>query len=281
MCELFAMSSRYPADVSFSLESFSRHGGLTAPHKDGWGIAFHDGYDVRLFRDTSPASNSPTVNFIQQNAFSSKIVLSHIRLATQGEVALRNTQPFQRELCGRVHLFTHNGDLPGIEGKLPLQGCNYRPIGDTDSEHAFCLLLQKMEALWLKYSNPDLEQRHQILSDFARSIRPMGPANFIYSDGEYLFLHGHKRTQPGEEKPRPPGLYWLCRTCDAKSKNLPIDGLILTSTTRGQKAIMAASVPLTEENWIPLGDGEILICKDGEVMEMEGKMTTGDAFDIA
>ena len=32
MCELFAMSSRFPADVRSSLEEFSRRGGLTGPH---------------------------------------------------------------------------------------------------------------------------------------------------------------------------------------------------------------------------------------------------------
>jgi glutamine amidotransferase len=39
MCELSAMSALQPAEVSFSLEEFSQHGGLSGPHKDGWGIA--------------------------------------------------------------------------------------------------------------------------------------------------------------------------------------------------------------------------------------------------
>ncbi|MES9904747.1 MAG: class II glutamine amidotransferase [Sedimenticola sp.] len=42
MCELFAMSSLEPASVSFSMEEFSRHGGLSGPHRDGWGIAFEN-----------------------------------------------------------------------------------------------------------------------------------------------------------------------------------------------------------------------------------------------
>ncbi|HFD87610.1 MAG TPA: class II glutamine amidotransferase [Gammaproteobacteria bacterium] len=268
MCELFAMSSRYPADITFSLERFAQHGGLTAPHKDGWGIAFHDGYDTRIFREAAPASNSPTIRFIKDNAFSSRIVISHIRLATLGEVTLRNTQPFQRPLCGRMHVFAHNGDLPGIEEKYPLGDCDFEPIGNTDSEHAFCLLLQQMKSLWRKHPHPSLQQRHKLVASFARSIRPMGTANFIYSDGEYLFLHGHKRSNPGEKTPpRPPGLYWLCRTCEAKSPHLPIDGLVLTSTTAGQKAIMTASVPLTAEKWISLKEGEILVCKDGQVIQ--------------
>jgi predicted glutamine amidotransferase len=34
MCELFAMSAKYPSAVWLSLEKFSRHGGLSGPHRD-------------------------------------------------------------------------------------------------------------------------------------------------------------------------------------------------------------------------------------------------------
>lgn len=47
MCELFAISSNLPTTVTFSLEEFSRHGGLTASHKDGWGIAFYANNDAQ------------------------------------------------------------------------------------------------------------------------------------------------------------------------------------------------------------------------------------------
>ena len=52
------MSSRYEADVNLSLEEFSRHGGLAGPHKDGWGIAYYAGRDVRLMKEIEPASDS-------------------------------------------------------------------------------------------------------------------------------------------------------------------------------------------------------------------------------
>jgi glutamine amidotransferase len=40
MCELLAMSARYSATVQMSLEEFSRHGGLSGPYKDGWGMVW-------------------------------------------------------------------------------------------------------------------------------------------------------------------------------------------------------------------------------------------------
>jgi len=65
MCELFALSSRLPTTVRFSLERFARHGGLEGPHKGGWGIAYYVDGDVRLVKEPSPAADSACVRFMQ------------------------------------------------------------------------------------------------------------------------------------------------------------------------------------------------------------------------
>ena len=103
MCELFAMSSRGPATVTLSLGTLAEHGGDTAPHKDGWGIAFYDEGDARILKDTEGASHSKWVQFVEQQEIRSTLVLSHIRLATDGRISTKNTQPFARELGGRPH----------------------------------------------------------------------------------------------------------------------------------------------------------------------------------
>ena len=74
---------------------------------------------------------------------STTLAISHIRCATRWAVALSNTQPFARELAGRMHVFAHNGDLPGIERTGTLAFDRYRPVGTTNSEHAFCALPQQ------------------------------------------------------------------------------------------------------------------------------------------
>lgn len=147
MCELFAMSSRVPTDARASLEAFARHGGLEAHHRDGWGIAYYADEDVRLVKEAEPASHSECVRFLHEHPFTSGVVLSHIRRATQGRMAMKNCQPFARELGGRMHVFAHNGDLQleALRAKLPLR--HFEPIGDTDSEHAFCALLERMRPL--------------------------------------------------------------------------------------------------------------------------------------
>jgi glutamine amidotransferase len=130
------MSSRLPTSVGFSLETLARRGGRDGPHKDGWGVAYFEGHDVFLLRESSPAAESGLVQFMERNGPPSKLVLSHIRLATRGEPALRNTQPFQRELGGRAHVFAHNGSLSGIKERCCLETFRFTPIGETDSEFA-------------------------------------------------------------------------------------------------------------------------------------------------
>ena len=66
MCELFAKSSRQPANVNLSLDTFADHGGRTGPHRDGWGIAYYEEGDIRLIKDTHQASSSVWVRFVEE-----------------------------------------------------------------------------------------------------------------------------------------------------------------------------------------------------------------------
>ena len=138
MCELLGMNCNVPTDIRFSFSGLIQRGGRTDQHRDGWGIAFYEGRRCRSFHDPMPGSESEIANLVQTHSVKSKHVISHIRKATHGRVCLENTHPFSRELWGRSWTFAHNGRLKGVK-RLPLEF--YRPIGTTDSEHAFCWLL--------------------------------------------------------------------------------------------------------------------------------------------
>ncbi len=266
MCELFTLSSRLPTTVRMSLESFARHGGLDGPNKDGWGIAYYVDEDVRLVKEPAPAVDSACLHFIQDHPFTASIVVSHIRKATHGAVAMKNCQPFARELGGRMHLFAHNGDLAleRLRSFLPL--AHYRPVGDTDSEFAFCVLLEQLRRHWLGNGVPSLDERFAVVAEFASAVRPLGPANFIYSDGDAIFVHGHRRFHGDGCTAHPPGLQVLWRHCAAGADTLDVDGLALASEA-DQEVVLAASVPLTTEpGWRPLAEGELLAARNGRIV---------------
>lgn len=265
MCELLGISSRLPTRATVSLERFARRGGYPASAVDGWGIALCEEHDVRLYKEPEPAADSLWVRFIEERRQSTRLLISHIRHATRGRICLSNTQPFIRELGGRTHIFAHNGQLEGI--KLPHGGASGRflPLGETDSEIAFCILLEQLFPLWRDGTIPPLIERHEIVAHFAADMRSLGPANFLYWDGELLFAHGHRRIQAGGQI-SPPGLWLLKRTCPRDRDALLRAGASAANELGPQKLTLIASVPLTDEDWTSLGDGELVVVRDGEVL---------------
>lgn len=264
MCELFAMSSRMPATVSLSLEEFSRHGGQTDKHKDGWGIAYYHGRDALLMREAGAAADSAYMRFVKAGAFESTRVISHIRRATMGEIALRNTQPFARELAGRLHIFAHNGMFPDIFSKSSTLSGRFQTIGETDSEFAFCLLLDKLAGIWTDSGTPPSDERMAVLSEFARFAGALGPANFIYCDSEIMIVHGNRRRHP--DGINPPGLHYLCRRCRSETAPVTVPGLNIKTDFSIQDIVLIASVPLSKEDWTPLREGEVLLIKAGKII---------------
>ena len=138
MCQLLGMNANTPTDVMFSFAGLATR---ADEHKDGFGIAFFEDRGVRLFVDPESARASPVADMVKRYPIRSGNVIAHIRKATQGRVALQNTHPFVRELWGRYWVFAHNGDLKGFAPRL--HGA-FRPVGDTDSERAFCWLMQEL-----------------------------------------------------------------------------------------------------------------------------------------
>lgn len=264
MCELFGMASASPSRVVYSLDEFSQHGGQSYRNKDGWGIALYQPRDAYLFKEPEPASDSALAELVRENAHPTKYLMAHVRLATSGEPALENTHPFRRTQHGRVHHFAHNGELPGLKEQLSDEAFAAEAIGDTDSELAFLDLLERLTA-------PDdgplstVEARFKIFAAFAADMAKLGPANFLYSDGEALFVHSHKRRYELPDgtrgEPRAPGLHM--RNCFANNdgKQWSTGGAKITDLD--PHTILFASVPLNDDGWEELPEGCAIVVSDG------------------
>ncbi|HMV59840.1 MAG TPA: class II glutamine amidotransferase [Agitococcus sp.] len=184
MCQLLGMNCNVPTDICFSFTGFACRGGRTDHHSDGWGIAFFEEQGSRVFLDYLPSAQSPIAQLVQNYPIKSKNVIAHIRKATQGQVSLANTHPFQREVWGQYWIFAHNGDLKDLPA---LTGDYYRPVGKTDSEQAFCLILEHLRQ---HFSHaPSVEQLAAVLKNFVPQLAQLGVFNFMLSNGEWLFAH--------------------------------------------------------------------------------------------
>src|SRR5487761_2611285 len=174
MCQLLGMNCNVPTDICFSFSGFHKRGGETDVHRDGWGIAFFEGKGVRIFVDPQPSAHSPVAEFVRNYPIRSLNVIAHIRKATQGRVALENTHPFVRELWGRYWVFAHNGDLKRYAPRL--HGA-FHPVGDTDSERAFCWLMQELAKAHA--SVPPIAELTATLRELAPAAAAHGSFNFL------------------------------------------------------------------------------------------------------
>ncbi|MCA9712326.1 MAG: class II glutamine amidotransferase, partial [Myxococcales bacterium] len=181
MCQLLGVSSSSSAWLALRWTEFMARGSASGGNPDGWGVAAQLDDDVSLVREPEPAASSEAVRFLESNGPPSRLIVSHIRRATQGARSLANTQPFVRRLWGRAHVFAHNGSVD-----LPDPGSAEawtRPIGQTDSERAFCVLLSRLAPLWRSGSTPPLDERVAVVDALAAELRGRGAVNFLYWDG--------------------------------------------------------------------------------------------------
>jgi predicted glutamine amidotransferase len=262
MCELLALSASRDVDVALSFAELARHGGDTGHSADGWGVAYYEGQDAVVLRDPHAAARSPWAKCLVDFPFQSQTVIAHIRKATQGEVSLRNTQPFQREFQGRVHVFAHNGNLHHVIQPTGDMG-RFQPIGMTDSEVAFCLFMNRLATATDGKTTREFDLLLHHFVDFSRHMAARGPANIIYSDGDYLFAHADRRTQKSGDV-APPGLVMLERHCPPGFFHPEMKGIAVSGDPAS--VIILASVPLSAENWDALPQGTVLAIADGRLL---------------
>ena len=270
MCELFAMSSRQPSAVTYSLREFAANGSALRSNRHGWGIAYTHDRDAFTIKEPLSAADSPWVDFVAENSVKSKCVIAHVRHATRGAHTLENTHPFRRVLGRQLHLFAHNGTLKDIEDACPA-AMTYAPVGETDSELAFCLLLDRLKPLWLESGGPPpLADRMGLFRAFSAEMATLGAANFLYFDGDALFVHAHRRIHEEEGRPtppKPPGLQIKDWSRSPVEPDYAPQGLRVD--VHDPQTIMLASVPLDTAGWEPLPECTVLAVRDGAELMRE------------
>ncbi len=255
MCQLLGMNCATPTDITFSFRGFSQRAGITSDHCDGFGIAFFEDKACRLFVDNQSAVESPIAELIRNYPIKSRNVIAHIRKATQGKINLENSHPFSRELWGRQWIFAHNGDLHDFDP--PLSG-RFTPVGNTDSERAFCYLLDQLVQRF-GYHEPALAQIFDLLVEISPSIAEHGTFNFCLSNGQALFAYNITK------------LHWLVREYPFKPAqliDLDVEVDFSQVTTPEDRVAVITTEPLTQnETWCAFKPGEMILFKDGQPIQ--------------
>lgn len=255
MCQLFALSSNVPTAVNFAFTGFSARGGQTGEHADGFGLAFHDADGCRVFLDADRACDSPLAEFLRRQPIRARQVLAHVRRATQGPVRLANCHPFVREWQGRHWTFCHNGDLQDFHPRL---NGSFLPVGQTDSEHAFCWMLQELRRRFGTRRPPGWHDVAVEVARLARRIARHGRFNFLLCDGEALYAHASTR------------LFWTARAQPFPTVHLVDHDLSLdlsTGNAPDDRMVLVATEPLTRnEAWTPFAPGELQVIVAGRAV---------------
>ena len=254
MCQLLGMNANTPTDVMFSFAGLATR---AHEHKDGFGIAFFEGCGLRHFIDHHGARTSPVAELVRHYPIKSENVIAHIRKATQGRVALENTHPFVRELWGRYWVFAHNGDLKaGVGGFNPQLHGAFRPVGSTDSELAFCWLMQELAKAHAGV--PSVEELSCTLRELLPQPAAHGTFNMLLSNGQALWAHGSTRLH-ALQRQHPFGAATLA------DDDLSVDFGALTSPR--DRVALIATEPLTQgEPWQALAPGEMRVFVEGRTV---------------
>jgi glutamine amidotransferase len=252
MCELMGLSFERPISADFSIREFGERGEENA---DGWGLAWYPDRAVTVVKEPVRWGETLYVNFLENYpGFRSALYIAHIRHRTiGGEPTYADTHPFVRELNGREYCFAHNGTLRGLNAGA---AGRYRPVGSTDSELAFCLLL---DALAERHEPLNGAEAWSWLHTQLAKLNDKGQLNCLLADGERLFCYHDRGGYKGLtfRRVQMPDL----DTRRFEDTQWTVD---LTEEAANQGFVVATR-PLSLHGWRSFHPGELLVLEAGHV----------------
>jgi len=168
---------------------------------------------------------------------------------------LENCHPFVRECWGRYWVFAHNGDLKNF---APALNGSFLPVGTTDSEQAFCYLLQQMRSRFGDVM-PGMPELADFMREITAEIAAFGTFNMMLSNGEALFAHCSTK------------LHYIIRQYPFPVANLSDEQMTVDFsqvTTPNDKVAVIVTEPLTDnETWTQFAPGQMTVFVDGDVVQ--------------
>jgi len=265
MCELLGMSFKEPVCAAVSLDLFQVRG---QKNPDGWGLAFYRDCLLQVIKEAKPAVGSSLYDFIEGYP-RSETFISHVRRSTVGHRSYVNTHPFYRQLAigsdMREFIFAHNGTLNDVS-RLELG--RFTPVGETDSERAFCALMETIAAEeishWDRSSYRIMESRLNEINDGSNTL------NCLFSDGTRLFCYSDENryndglrftewSHPFTTMPLVQGDTHL-GVLDVQSTNTE------SATGPSTSGYVIVTKALSEGDWTDFSPGQLMVFEGGSIV---------------
>ncbi|HEY8505472.1 MAG TPA: class II glutamine amidotransferase [Gemmataceae bacterium] len=255
MCELMGMSFARPVAADFSVREFALR---SHENPDGWGLAWYPDRSASLVKEPLRWGDSKYTTFLETYpGLRSTVYVAHVRHRTAGgPPSHSDTHPFVRELDGTDYVFAHNGTLRGPFWDIPLR--RFRPVGTTDSERLFCLLLGDLAA---RGGGLAAEANRIWLWERLTALNRHGKLNCILSDGRLLVAYHDARGFKGLHRRRV--LLSRHATRHFADPELAID----LEGEAANHGFVVATHPLSRNEWEPFRPGEMAVFEKGVLVE--------------
>lgn len=265
MTELLALSFDSAASPSITLKAVV-HADDPLDEPFGWGFAWYptEDYSALVLKDpTSLGDNAMSKVLRDWERFQSTVFACYLRGASKRTLE-QDMQPFYRSYAGRDWVMIHNGQLVGDLGSALDLGAKpvFEPNGSTDSEHAFCWLLNRIHAAGARrLADVGWPELHGWL----RRIESLGTANFLLTDGQDLVVH--------HDSARFVGLHWIRKLPPHEVTELETDELLLDlgdAYDLSRSVLVFSTSPLSTEPWTPMEPGQMIVARRGVAIWQSG-----------
>ena len=184
--------------------------------------------------------------------------LCKVRGAAVGYTHLE-TQPFSRSFAGQDWVFLHNGDLDKSALKRLCEPSSLflEPLGQTDSEMAFCYLLARVQDYGARQI---AEIDPNTLYGWFLELDKLGSADIIFSDGISVcaFLGTHSESALYHTRLKPPHTQ-----VQFESEAASFDLKNPRDTYRA--ALVFHSRPMTPGQWSKMAASELVIARRAQI----------------
>ena len=256
MTQLLGINSK--EDVRINL-AYKLPSSFTEDSPDGWGYAFFSNGEWQLFKESLDVGKVLRIGFktLSTHEIIGKTFISHIRYATHGESSYENTHPFDYDLFDYRWVFAHYGHLR-LYRQIVDRAETFKSKGDTDSEAAFCFILEEISKIGKR---DNIKELAEVIEKAAAELSKQGGLNFLLSHGDTLFAYysGYK------------SLYYATLNPPFKKnifgENNQVKLEIITENVEDPITLIASEEIVKFEYWKELEAGKLYIFKNGDLVK--------------